>query len=37
LIQKWFPKRLGEVYKWINQCASWHEKSWHPIIFLNLW
>lgn len=22
LIQKWFPKRLAEVYKWINQCAS---------------
>ncbi|XP_022338612.2 four-jointed box protein 1-like [Crassostrea virginica] len=22
LIQSWFPKRLAEVYKWVNHCAS---------------
>lgn len=22
LIHSWFPKRLAEVYKWVNHCAS---------------
>lgn len=31
LIRRWFHQRLAEVYKWINQCASWRRKLIHPI------
>lgn len=30
LIRRWFHQRLAEVYKWINQCASWRRKSTCP-------